>query len=93
MINHTCTTGQVEFLDSLLMMHPWQRAESFSFGVYLNTILEQSTTHTTCPVEFLDSLLMALPWQHADGYGFGVNLNIILERSTTCVQQVRLNSH
>ena len=45
-INHTRTMGPVEFLDSLLMMHPWQRAESFlGFGVYLkNTILEQSTT-------------------------------------------------
>jgi hypothetical protein len=45
MINHTRTTGPVEFLDSLLIMHPWQRAESlFGFGVYLNMILEQSTT-------------------------------------------------
>jgi len=45
MINHTRTMSPVEFLDSLLMMHPWQRAESFGFGVYLkNTILEQSTT-------------------------------------------------
>ncbi len=35
----------VVFLDSLLMVHPWQRAEGlFGFGVDLNTILEQSTT-------------------------------------------------
>ena len=26
------------------MAHPWQRAESFGFGVNLNTILERSTT-------------------------------------------------
>ena len=40
------TTGLVEFLDSLLMVHPWQHAEGFGFGVgvYLNTILERSTT-------------------------------------------------
>ena len=39
------TTGLVVFLDSLLMAHPWQRAEGlFSFGVDLNTILERSTT-------------------------------------------------
>ena len=38
------TMGPVEFLDSLLMVHLWQRAESFGFGVYLNMILEQSTT-------------------------------------------------
>jgi hypothetical protein len=37
--------GLVELLDSLLMVHPWQRAEGlFVFGVDLNTILEQSTT-------------------------------------------------
>ena len=38
------TMGPVEFLDSLLMVHPWQRAEGYGFGVYLNTILERSTT-------------------------------------------------
>jgi len=32
--------GLVEFLDSLLMVHPWQHAQGFVFGVYLNTILE-----------------------------------------------------
>jgi hypothetical protein len=26
------------------MVHPWQHAEGFGFGVYLNTILERSTT-------------------------------------------------
>jgi len=26
------------------MAHPWQHAESFGFGVNLNTILERSTT-------------------------------------------------
>jgi hypothetical protein len=38
--------GPVKYLDSLLMVLPWQRAERFlGFGVYLkNTILEQSTT-------------------------------------------------
>jgi len=36
--------GPVEFFD-LLIMHPWQHAESlFGFGVYLNTILERLTT-------------------------------------------------
>jgi len=40
------TMGLVEFLDSLLMAHPWQRAEGlFGFGVDLNMILERSTTH------------------------------------------------
>ncbi len=35
------TKGLVEFLDSLLMMHPRQRAEDlFGFGVDLNTIFE-----------------------------------------------------
>jgi len=39
------TTGPVEFLDSLLMAHPWQHAEGlFGFVVDLNTILEPSTT-------------------------------------------------
>jgi hypothetical protein len=34
--------GPVEFLDSLLMVHPWQRAEGLfvGFDVDLNTILE-----------------------------------------------------
>ena len=36
--------GLIESLDSLLMVHPWQHAQGFGFGVYLNTILEQSTT-------------------------------------------------
>jgi hypothetical protein len=37
--------GLVEFLDSLFMAHPWQRAEGLlGFGVDLNMILEQSTT-------------------------------------------------
>jgi len=43
-INHTRTMGLVESLDSLLMVHPWQHAQGFGFGVYLNMILEQSTT-------------------------------------------------
>ncbi len=43
-INHMRTTGLVEPLDSLLMVHTWQHAQGFGFGVYLNTILEQSTT-------------------------------------------------
>jgi hypothetical protein len=30
----------VEFLDSILMVHPWQHADVYGFGVYLNTILE-----------------------------------------------------
>ncbi len=44
MINHTRTTCPVVFLDSLLMVHPWQHADGYGFGVTLNTILEQSTT-------------------------------------------------
>ena len=36
--------GLIESLDSLLMVHPWQHAQGFGFGVYLNTILERSTT-------------------------------------------------
>jgi len=37
--------GTVVFLDSLLMVHPWQHADGlFGFGVDLNTVLEQSTT-------------------------------------------------
>jgi len=44
-INHTRTTGPVVFLDSLLMVHPWQHDDGYGFGVYLNTILERSTTH------------------------------------------------
>ena len=43
-INHMRTMGLVEFLDSLLMVHPWQHADGYGFGVNLNTILEQSTT-------------------------------------------------
>ncbi len=44
-INHTRTTGPVVFIDSLLMVHPWQHADGLSgFGVDLNTILEWSTT-------------------------------------------------
>ena len=43
-INHTRTTGPVVFLDSLLMVHPWQHADGlFGFGVDLNTILEPTT--------------------------------------------------
>jgi hypothetical protein len=64
-INHTRTTGTVEFLDSLLMVHPWQHAEGlFGFGVYLNTIFERSTTCI--------HLFMVHPWQHAEGFGFSV---------------------
>jgi len=38
--------GPVVFLDSLLViMHPWQHADGYGFGVNLNTILELSTTH------------------------------------------------
>jgi len=32
--------GPVEFLVSLLMVHPWQHADGYGFGVNLNTILE-----------------------------------------------------
>jgi hypothetical protein len=46
MINHTRTMGTVEFLDSLLMVHPWQHADGYGFGVYyLNTILENGQPH------------------------------------------------
>jgi len=46
MINHTRTMGPVVFLDSLLMVHPWQHADGlFGFGVVLNRILERSTAH------------------------------------------------
>ena len=57
MINHTRTMGPVEFLDSLLMVHLWQRAKGlFCFGVDLNMILERSTT----PVQWvrLNSLIL-----------------------------------
>ena len=36
--------GLIESLDSLLMVHPWQHDQGFGFGVYLNIILERSTT-------------------------------------------------
>jgi len=39
-INQMRTMATVEFLDSILMVHPWQHADVYGFGVYLNTILE-----------------------------------------------------
>ena len=61
------TTGPVVFLDSLLMVHPWQRAVGlFGFGgVDLNMILECLVTTLVQRkmglVVFLDS------WQLAEG--------------------------
>ena len=48
MINHMRTMGLVEFLDSLLMVHPWQHADGYGFGVNINIILERSTILTGC---------------------------------------------
>jgi hypothetical protein len=38
-------TGPVVFLDSLLMVHPWQHADGYGFGVNLNTIFARGRAH------------------------------------------------
>jgi len=45
MIIHTRTMGTVELLDSLLMVHPWQHANGYDFGVYFKTNLENDQLH------------------------------------------------